>query len=74
VWLGLTVGFAAAGFGVWQRKRWAIALAGVLALVSFVVCIAGLPETAAGVASNLAIVASAGYFAFRQSRSLELKA
>jgi len=68
VWLGLMVGFLAAGFGVWRGKAWAFGLTGVLAIVSLVVCLAGLPETAAGVAIDLAILAGVGYLTFGTRR------
>jgi len=70
VWLGLTFGFLAAGYAVWRRKPWAAGLTGVFAVVSLVVCVAGLPETAAGVAINVAILALVSYVAFHKSRSL----
>jgi hypothetical protein len=70
VWLGLTVGFLTAGYGVWRRKAWAVGLTGVLAVVSLIVCVAGLPETAAGVAIDVVILATVSYVAFHRSRSL----
>lgn len=69
VWLGLTFGFLAAGYGVWRGKAWAVGLMGVLAFVSLIVCVVGLPETAAGVAIDVAILAAAGYFASRKPAS-----
>ena len=67
VWLGLTLGFLAAGYGVWRGKPWAVGLTGVLAIVSLIVCVVGLPETAAGVAIDVAILAAVGYLAFRKT-------
>lgn len=61
LWLGLAVGFAAAAYGVWRGERWAAGLAGVLAIVSLVVCVLGLPETFAGVAINVAILGAVVY-------------
>jgi hypothetical protein len=72
VWLGLTVGFLAAGYGVWRGKPWAVGLAGVLAIVSLIVCVVGLPETAAGVAIDVAILAAVGYLAFGKTASVSL--
>jgi hypothetical protein len=63
-WLGLTVGFLTAGYGVWRRKRWAAGLTGVLAIVSLVVCLLGLPETFAGVAIDVVILAVVAYVVF----------
>jgi hypothetical protein len=64
VWLGLTVGFLAAGYGVWRGERWAVGLTGGLAVVSLVVCLLGLPETFAGIAINVVILAVVGYVVF----------
>jgi hypothetical protein len=70
VWLGLTFGFLAAGYALWRRKPWAVGLTGVCAIVSLVVCVAGLPETAAGVAIDVLILATVSYVALYKSRSL----
>jgi hypothetical protein len=70
VWLGLTVGFLAAGFAIWRGKPRAIGLTGVLAVVSLIVCVVGLPETGAGGAIDVAILAMVSYVAFNKSRSL----
>jgi len=64
VWLGLTLGFLAAGFGVWRGEPWAIGLTGALAIVSLVVCLLGLPETFAGIAINVMILAVLAYVVF----------
>ena len=69
VWLGLALGFLTAGYGVWRGKLWAVGLTGVLAAVSLIVCVAGLPETAAGVAIDLVILATVTYVARFVSRS-----
>jgi hypothetical protein len=70
VWLGLTFGFLAAGYAVWRRKPWAVGLTGVFAIVSLIVCVAGLPETAAGVAIDVLILATVSYVALNKSRSI----
>jgi peptidoglycan/LPS O-acetylase OafA/YrhL len=70
VWLGLTFGFLAAAYGVGRRKPWAVGLTGVLAIVSLIVCVAGLPETAVGVAIDVVILATVSYVAFYKARSL----
>ena len=70
VWLGLTIGFVTAGYGVWRGRPWAVGLAGGLAIVSLIVCAAGLPETAAGIAIDLAILAAVGYLAFGKKASV----
>lgn len=64
-WLGLTIGFLGAGFGVWRGKPWAVGLAGALAMISLIVCVVGLPETVAGIAIDVAILAGIGYMSFR---------
>lgn len=70
VWLGLTFGFLATAGGVWRGKLWAVGLTGVLAVVSLIVGVAGLPETAAGIAIDAVILATVSYVAFHKSRSL----
>jgi len=70
VWLGLTVGFLTASRGVWRQKPWAIGLTGVLAMLSLIVCVLGLPETVAGVAIDVVILATVSYVASNKSRSL----
>jgi hypothetical protein len=70
VWLGLTFGFLAAGHAVWLGKPWAVGLTGALAMVSLIVCVAGLPETAAGVAIDVVILATVSYVALYKFRSL----
>jgi hypothetical protein len=69
VWLGLTAGFLAAGYGVWRGKRWAVGLTGVLAVVSLVVCLLGLPETFAGIAIDGVILAALAYIVFIRGRA-----
>ena len=70
LWLGLTVGFLAAAYGVWRAKPWATGLTGILALIFLIICVVGLPETAAGIAINLGILAAVGYVGFRSAASL----
>ena len=55
-WLVCAVGFVVAGVGIARRAPWALALTSGLAVVSLVVCLIGLPETAAGIVVNLAIL------------------
>lgn len=69
VWLGLTVDFLAAAYAVWRGTRWAVGLTGVLAVVSLVVCVLGLPETFAGIAINVVILAVVAYVAFVRDRA-----
>jgi len=59
-WLGLTFGFLAAGSGVWRGKPWAVGVTGALAVVSLIVSVAGLPETAADAAMTPPRVLSEG--------------
>ena len=70
VWLGLTFGFLVASYAVWRGKPWAVGLTGVLAMMSLVVCVSGLPQAAAGVAIDVAILATVSYVAFHKSRYL----
>jgi hypothetical protein len=67
VWLGLTLSFLAAASAVWRGKPWAVVLTGVLAIASLIVCIVGLPETAAGVAIDVVILATVSYLVFHKS-------
>jgi hypothetical protein len=69
VWLGLTFGFLAAGYGIWRRTRWAVGLTAVLAVVSLVVCLLGLPEAGAGVATDVVILAAVAYLVFIRGRA-----
>jgi hypothetical protein len=69
IWLGLTFAFLAAGYALWRGKPWAVGLTGALAVLSLIVCVAGLPETAAGVATDVVILATVSYVAFHKSRS-----
>jgi peptidoglycan/LPS O-acetylase OafA/YrhL len=65
----LTVGFLTAGYGVWRGTRWAVGLTGVLAVVSLVVCLLGLPETFAGIAINVVTLAMVAYVVFVRDRA-----
>ena len=69
VWLGLTFGFLAAGYGIWRRTRWAVGLTVVLAVVSLVVCLLGLPEAGTGVAIDGVILAAVAYLVFVRDRA-----
>ena len=64
VWLGLAIGFVVAGYGIWRRGPWAVGLTGVLAILSLIVCVVGLPETVAGLVINGVILTVVGYIAF----------
>jgi hypothetical protein len=70
VWLGLIFGFGSAAFAVWHGKPWAIGLTGALATVSLIVCVAGLPETAAGIGIDVMILATVSSVAGHKPRSL----
>ncbi len=63
-WLALAVGFVIAGLGIWRSSTWALPLTAALAMASLIVCVLGLPEAAAGIVVNVAIlgvVASAAF-------------
>lgn len=68
VWLGLAIGFVAAGYGIWRGEPWALALTVILAIVSLVVCILGLPEAFAGIAINIVILGAVAYAAILRPR------
>lgn len=65
-WLVVTVGFLAAAFSMWRHARWALRLTSVVAIGSLVVCVLWLPETAAGVALDVAILVVVGFVAVRR--------
>ena len=69
VWLGLTFGFLAAGYGIWRGTRWAAGLTAVLAIVSLIVCLLGLPEAGAGVVIDVLILAAVAYLVFVRDRA-----
>ena len=69
VWLGLALGFLAAAVAVWRGKRWAIGLTGVLAAISLIVGVLGLPETGAGVVIDMAILGAVGLVRVRATAS-----
>jgi hypothetical protein len=68
-WLLLAVGFVVAAMGVWRGERWALPVTAVLAVVSAVVCVLGLPEAVAGVVVDVAILAVVAYVAFLRPRA-----
>jgi hypothetical protein len=59
IWLAAAAAFVIAGIGIWRRAAWAAPLAAITALASLGLCILGLPETIAGIAVNVAILAAA---------------
>jgi hypothetical protein len=63
-WLAIAVGFVVAAVGVWRRSAWALGLTAALTTASLVICVLGLPETVAGIAVNVAILAAAVWVAF----------
>lgn len=63
VWLACAVGFVVAAVGIARRTSWAIPLSAALATLSLVVCVLGLPETTAGIAVNMAILAGVAWTA-----------
>lgn len=61
IWLALAFGFIVASWVVWREEPWAVDLVVAVALGSLIVCVLGLPESAAGVFVNLAILTIAAY-------------
>jgi hypothetical protein len=70
VWLACAVGFIVAGVGIGRRAPWALPLTAVLAAVSLVVCVMGLPETAAGIVVNVGILSAVAWAKRAGTRSL----
>ena len=64
VWLALAVGFVIAAVATGRGVPWARALVAMLAVASLAVCVLGLPETAAGIAVNLGILAALTWATF----------
>lgn len=61
VWLLVAVGFVLAGFAIWRGEPWAVGLSAALAFGSLTLCVLGLPDSAAGIVVNVAILAVAAY-------------
>jgi hypothetical protein len=68
VWLACAVGFVVAALGIWLRAGWALPLTAGTAVVSMALCILGLPEAAAGIAVNAAILAAVAWISFARPR------
>lgn len=64
------IGFVVAGVGIAQRAPWALPLTAVLAAVSIAVCVLGLPDTAAGIAVNVALLSAVAWAKRAGTRSL----
>jgi hypothetical protein len=61
LWLACAVGFIVAGIGIARRASWALQLTAVLAAVSIVLCVLGLPETTAGLVVNMGILVAVAW-------------
>ena len=60
------------GIGIARRASWALPLTSGLAVVSLVACMVGLPELAAGVVVNVAILGAAAWLLRARSHSVEV--
>lgn len=69
IWLACAVLFVIAGVGTWRRTAWSLPLAAAVAVVSLALCVLGLPETAAGIAVNAAILVAAWWLALARPRT-----
>jgi hypothetical protein len=72
LWLACAVGFLAAAVGIGRRGSWALPLTATFASLSFVVCVVGLPETAAGIAANAVILGGAAWVARSRMHMVEV--
>lgn len=72
IWLACAMGFIVAAVGIGRHTSWAIPLTAALAALSLAVCVIGLPETAAGIAVNMAILAGAAWAARARMLSVEV--
>jgi hypothetical protein len=70
VWLACAVGFVLAGFGIWRRTAWALPLTAFLAASSLALCVLGLPEAAAGIVVNVAILGIAAWVGIARPRRM----
>lgn len=73
-WLVLAAGFVVAAVATGRRTQWAAGLAGVLAVASIVVCALGLPETVAGIAVNIGILALLAWAALGRGAGVAARA
>ena len=69
IWLACAIGFIVAAVGLVRRTTWALPLTAILAIVSLVVCVVGLPETAMGIAVNVVILGGAAWAARSQAHA-----
>lgn len=67
LWLAGAIGFIVAAVGIVRRSTWALPLTVILAIVSLIVCLVGLPETAMGIAVNAVILGGAAWVAHSQT-------
>ncbi len=74
IWLLIAVGFVVAGIAVRRGDSWALNLTVALAFGSLVVCVLGLPDAAAGIAVNVAILGVAAYVVVSRRRPGRLAA
>lgn len=63
IWLACAIGFLVAAVGIARHSSWALPLTATLAVLSLAVCVIGLPETAAGIAVNAAILGGTAWVA-----------
>lgn len=63
VWLACSIGFVVAAVGIARRSSWGRSLTVALAAASLVVCLLWIPETAAGIGVNLAILTGTAWMA-----------
>jgi hypothetical protein len=69
-WLAIAVGFIVAAVGAWRGSAWALGLTVALAIASLAVCVLGLPETAAGIAVDVGILAAVARVTSSRRRSI----
>jgi hypothetical protein len=72
LWLACAIGFIVAAVGIVRRSTWALPLTAILAIVSLMVCLVGLPETAMGIAVNVAILAGGAWAARSRTHMVEV--
>jgi hypothetical protein len=60
-WLVIAIGFVVAAVGTWRRATWGLGLTAALAIASLAICVLYLPDAAAGIAVNVAILGAVAW-------------
>ena len=72
LWLACAIGFVVAAVGIVRRSTWALPITAILAIVSLMACLVGLPETAMGIAVNAVILGGVAWVARSRTHLVEV--